>query len=300
MAGVAYNYIRLWNPEIVIDANNVLPRSSRQDIDMGNGRLEKIPTFHVKWHGSTQADEQLGTAMNSDKDGQTTPFQLTVVSSDVGDKRTTAAGFVHSVAVIGNSVASIADYSNGIETPKTTVEVFAMNGTTDVTSVRYYTNVIHAYACEWGTGATHDAEGNITIESPANTALLTITTTYNESNGGTIHFCDGDEVRVKKVRIRPTAALAAGDGASLVMTWSGMEHTLNDSNIVDCTDTYSYIHYGADSMVYVDDRSMFARSSTLTGKVVLSEKLIANTQPMEIECVIQTQKKKLLPVNITS
>lgn len=294
MAGPVYNYIRLWNPEIVIDANNVLPRSSRQAI---NGKFR--PTWHVKWHGSTQAGEQLGGAMDSDKDGTTTPFQITVVSSSATDKRTTAAGAVHSVALVGNSVASIADYQNGIETPKTTVEVVAMNGTTDVLSTRYYTNISHAYACEWGTAATHDAEGDITIESPADTDLLTIKATYNESNGGTIHFNTGDEVNVKKVRIAPTATLAAGDGASLSLTWSGMEHTLNDANVIDCTDTYTYIHYGQEYFVE-DHISEITRYATSAGKVVLTETLIANTQPLEIECILQTQTKRLYPVNIVS
>jgi hypothetical protein len=292
MAGVAYVYKRLWNPEIVIDVNNVLIDKARQ---LMHGK--STPTFQVKWHGATQAAEELGTAMDSDKDGTTTPFQLTVVSSDVGDKRTTAAGFVHSIAVIGNSVSNIGRYTTGLETPKTTVEVFAMNGTTDVLSVRYYTSVFHAYAIEWGTGATHDAEGAITIESPANTTLLQIAATYNESNGGTIHFVDGDMVKIHRVRIAPTAALAAGDGASLLTTWSGFGHTLNDSNIVDAVDTYTYIHYGGQFLSHADICKI-GRKATKAAKVVLSEKLVANTQPLEISAIIQTQHKHMYPVNI--
>ncbi len=292
MAGVAYVYKRLWNAEVVIDPNGVLPFNGYRHPIHGSSN----PHYHVKWHGTTQAAEELGTAMASDKDGTTTPFQITVVSSSASDKRTTAAGMVHSVGLIGNSVSSIARYMNGLETPKTTVEVVAMNGTADVLSTRYYTSVFHAFACEWGTGATHDAEGAITIESPANTTLLTIAATYNESDGGTIHFLDGDEIHVHRVSIKPTATVAAGDGASLVATWSGMGHTLNDSNIVDCTDTFTYMHY--DQGLEYHDAEDFPRESTLAGKVVLSEKLIANAQPMEIHVTIETQQKKLYPVGV--
>lgn len=294
MAGVAYVYKRIWNAEVVIDPNGVLPFNGyRHPIhDKSN------PYYQVKWHGTTQAGEELGTAMDSDKDGTTLPFQVTVVSASNSDKRTTAAGMVHSVCLIGNSVSSIARYVNGLETPKTTLEVVAMNGTTDVLSTRFYTSVFHAFACEWGTGATHDAEGDITIEAPADTDLLTIKATFNESNGGTLHFLDGDDVHIHHVRISPTAALAAGDGASVVATWSGFGHTLNDSNIVDCTDTFTYIHYGGEyiSMSEVGD---FPRESTLAGKVVLTEKLIANAKALEIEVVIETQHKpKLYPVGV--
>ena len=293
MAGVAYVYKRLWNPEVVIDANNVLIDDSRQLI---HGK--STPTFQVKWHGTTQAAEELGTAPSSDKDGTTTPYQVVVVSSSASDDRGNAAGMVHSVALIGNSVSSIQRYLNGFETPKTTVEVFEMNGVADVTSTRYYTNVIHAYACEWGTGATHDAEGAITVEAPPNTTLLAISATYNESEGGTIHFVDGDLVRTHSVRIAPTAAVAAGDGASVLTTWSGFGHTLNDSNIVDAVDTYTYIHYGGEynNMTGMD---MVGRKATKAAKVVLSAKLIANAQPLEIEVFIQTQNKHMYPVNVS-
>ncbi|MCP4585306.1 hypothetical protein [Pseudoalteromonas sp.] len=292
MAGVAYVYKRLWNAEVVIDPNLVLPFKGYRYVVHGSSN----PHYHVKWHGTTQAGEELGTAMDSDKDGTTTPFQITVVSSSNSDKRTTSTGMVHSVCLIGNSVKSIANYVNGKEEAKTTLEVVAMNGTTDVLSTRYYTSVFHAFACEWGTGATHDAEGNITIESPANTTLLTIAATYNESDGGTIHFVDKEEVKIYSVAIKPTATVAAGDGASLVFTWSGMSHTLNDSNIVDCTDTFTYMHYDQ-GLKYVGEDS-FPRQATKAGKVVLSEKLIANAQPMEIEAIIECCFCKLHPINV--
>ena len=66
-----------------------------------------------------------------------------------------------------------------------------MLGTTDATTTRYYLREIHGYVSDWGTDASHDAEGNITIEEPANTTLLTIAAGTNESNGGTIYGCVG-------------------------------------------------------------------------------------------------------------
>ena len=279
MAGIAYVYKRLWNPDLVIDANSVLPRGVRQAINK-----EFRPTYHIKWHGTTQAGEELGTAGASVKDGTTTPFQITVVSSHASDDRDTAAGMVHSVALIGISVSSVAAYKAG-ETPRTTVEVVAMNGTTDVLSTRYYLWVDHAYACEWGTGATHDAEGNITIESPANTALLTITATFNESDGGVWHFLTGSKVITTRVKFRPTATLAAGDGVVLTGTFTGFDKALNDSNLTDNTDTYTYMHYGGGQE---QSPEMFSRYATVASKCLWSEALVANAKAINIEIVQQT------------
>ena len=295
MAGIAYVYKRLWNPEVFIDTNGVITDKCRKAI---NG--ENKPFYHIKWHGGTQAGEELGTAASSVKDGTTTPFQITVVSDQANDSRSVAAGFVHSVALIGVSTESTTAYTewlaNGTTTtlgqagrPKSTVEVVTMNGTTDVLSTRYYLWVDHAYACEWGTGATHDAEGNITIESPANTTLLTITATYNESNGGVWHFPPGAQVKTEFVRFMPTAALAAGDGVALTATYSGFDKELNDSNITDCTDAYTYIHYGGSEGI-VHKGSIVPRYATKASKVLWSEALIANTQSINIEIIQSTQK----------
>jgi hypothetical protein len=288
MAGIAYVYKRLWNPDLVIDANNVLPRGARQAIN-GDNR----PTYHIKWHGTTQAAEELGTAAASVKDGTTTPFQITVVSSDVGDNRSTAAGYVHSVALIGiagytawlNDGITTTDGYNG--RPQTTVEVVAMNGTTDVLSTRYYLWVDHAYACEWGTGATHDAEGNITIESPANTTLLTIAATFNESDGGVWHFLEGASVITTRVKFRPTATLAAGDGVVLTGTFTGFDKQLNDANVIDSVDTYTYIHYGGGQE---QSPEIFSRYATRASKCLWSEALVANAKAINIEIVQQTNR----------
>jgi len=285
MAGIAYVRKRLFNPEVIVDTNNVLNLAYiRQNI---NGY--KRPTYFIKWTGGTQAGEELGTAAASVKDGTTTPFQITVVSSDVADKRTTAAGAVHSVALIGISVESIAAYNewvlNGTTTtlgeagrPKSTIEVVAMNGTTDVTTTRYYLWVDHAYACEWGTGAT-DATGNITIESPANTTLITIAATYNESDGGSWHFPPDCVVRTTYVKTSPTAALAAGDGVNLTATWTNTEKTNNSDPDLN-VDHYNHIHYGGQQTHATNG---IARYTTKTTKCLWSEALIANTQTYDIE-----------------
>jgi len=295
MAGIAYVYKRLWNPEILVDPDNILPNKCRR---LFNGKYD--PTYVIKWHGATQAGEELGTAADSVKSGTTTPFQITVVSSDVGDDRDTAAGFVHSVALIGVSVESTAAYTewlaNGSTTtlgeagrPKSTVEVVHMNGTSDVLSTRYYLWVDHAYACEWGTGATHDAEGDITIESPADTDLLTIKATYNESQGGVWHFPPGALVRTEYVRMMPTATLAAGDGVVLTATLSGFDQELNDANITDCTDTFTYIHYGNNQSVEIPGDKI-QRYATKESKCLWTETLVANTQSINIQIVQTTQK----------
>jgi hypothetical protein len=284
MAGPAYIKKRLWNAEVIIDPNNVLPNGGRLKV---NGAYPMIYT--IDWTGAAQAaSEELGTAATSVKDGTTTPFQVTVVSTDVGDKRTTAAGFVHSVALIGLSVASIADYVNGIEDPKTTVEVVAMNGTTDVLSTRYYTWVDHAYACEWGTGASHDAEGNITIESPANTTLITITATYNESNGGVWHFPEGSFYYTEYVKIGPTATLAAGDGAVLTGTFTGHDQALNDASNND-VEYYGYIHYGG-GMEWSNPHKIPPRYGSKAAKVLWAADDTANTPTLQISIVMHCSR----------
>jgi hypothetical protein len=83
MVGPVYVYKRLWNPELVVDPDDVLPNKCERFI---NGR--KIQTYVIRWVGLTQAAaEELGTAVASEKDGTTTPFQLTVKSSPISIDR---------------------------------------------------------------------------------------------------------------------------------------------------------------------------------------------------------------------
>lgn len=278
MAGIAYVYKRLWNPEILIDDNSVIPHKCRR---MFHGRYPMM--YEIKWTGGTQAGEELGTAGTLLKNGTVTPFQVTVVSSSADDKRTTAAGAVHSVALIGVSVASITDYTNGIEKPKTSVEVVSMNGTADVLSQRFYLWVDHIYACEWGTAATHDATGIITAESPANTNLLVLAATFNEGEGGTWHWRKDCGIETHLVSIKPTAALAGGDGVALTAAHTGYDHTLQDENIIEKTDYYTYIHYGGEPPFEHNGDDNFRYASTLLAKCVWSEALIANTQTIQIK-----------------
>ena len=299
MAGIAYSFKRLYNPEVFIDDNNVIPHKCRK---LHDERYH--PLYHLKWHGTTiaAAAEELGTAANSVKDGTATPFQVTVVSSDVGDKRTTAAGFVHSVALIGVSTTTVADYNewltNGTTTvigkrgrPRSTVEVVAMNGTTDVLSQRFYLWLDGLYACEWGTGATHDAEGNITAESPANTALLTIAATYNECNGGTWHFPPNVEVVTEHINIVSRDTLAAGDGVAVSNTTKGFDHELNDSNITDNSDVFTYIHYGNANPSFVLQHGTISRYATKAATATWKEVLIGNAQVMDIEIITVSDRQ---------
>lgn len=224
MAGNAYVYKRLWNPGldcIYGDTSDVLHGLKRKI----KGTMGMPRYFEIYWAGATQAGEELGTAANSVKDGTTTPFQLTVVSSSANDTNTTA-GHVRKVAVIGVSVSEADAKALDISNAKLTVEVVNMNGTTDVLSSRYYLRVIHAYACDWGTG-DDDAAGSITVESPANTALLTIAANANESNSGILYFADGDMPRLDCIDLQPYATQAAADGCFITVASKGFENAKN-------------------------------------------------------------------------
>lgn len=275
MAGPVYVKKRLYNPELIIDTNSVLGNSLRQQID-GTRR-----TFYsIKWTGTPQAGEELGTAANSVKDGSTTPFAIVVVSASDSDKRATAAGMVHSVALIGVSVSKAEAVASDLTNPKATVEVITMNGTTDVNSTRMWIWVDHAYACEWGTGATHDAEGDITIESPADTDLLTIKATYNESNGGVWHFPAGRRLTTTRVKMSMNAVAAAQDGNVLSGTFTCFEHTLNDGSNNDI-DYYVQESPGSASITF--PRETQFRNTTKTSKVLWSNALTANAIASDIE-----------------
>jgi len=276
MPGIAYVKKRIYNPELIVDPDGILPMALKNAQIHGNN-----PVYYIKWVGATQVGEELGTAAASVKDGTTTPFQITVVSSDVADNRSTAAGAVHSVCLLGITVSSAAAYAAG-ERPLTTAEVVHMNGTTDVLSTRYYLWVDHGYACEWGTGAT-DATGNITIESPANTTLLTIAATQNESDGGVWHFPADRRLYTKSVIFAPTATLAAGDGVVLTGAYTSFEQANNtdpDLNV----DYHTYIHYGTGPQP-LSEIKPFGRYTTKASKCLWSEALVANSQTISIEIV---------------
>lgn len=141
---------------------------------------------------------EFGGAANNALNGTTTPVILYVASSSATD-HDAANGAVRAIQIIGITVANVADYVAGRELPQYSVEevrLDAADGTTDVTTSRYYLRVIHAYACEWGTGggASHDAEGNITVSDdavPTNTYLTIAAGDNDSNNGGLIYVHDG-------------------------------------------------------------------------------------------------------------
>lgn len=189
--------VRLYNPEW---NNLTIDDVKRKDVHA------KYPTmFHISYNGAaSDAAAELGAAADAAKDGTTTKFQVVVVSSNALETDG-ATKDVRAVCVVGISAPTItstdAVYS---------VEEFRMNGTTDVTSTRYYERVIHAYSKEWGSNGA-DALGNITIESPANTTLMTIAAGTNESNSSKIWVADGYYGRWKllDLRLYDVAASAA-------------------------------------------------------------------------------------------
>jgi len=280
MAGVAYVYIRLWNPgrdNIYGDTSNVLNYLERPYLDTG----KNLKHFEILWISTTQAaSEELGTAATSDLDGTTTPFQLTLDSTDVKD----AVGGVGArrVAVIGVTVSSVNAYLSG-EQPKLTVEVIDMNGTTAVTSSRYYLWVIHGYVCDVGT--EHDPAGTVTIESPAATTLYAIGAGNTESEGCTLKFVATDMVRLDMVRITPTAALAAGDGVVLEITSDAFEYTVQATAEDFEIDYYPYIHYG--NVVDVRNAWYVPKRATIASKLMFAEADTANTPVIKIHCTVR-------------
>lgn len=274
MAGPVYVKKRLYNPELIIDANSVLGDSLKQQIN------DRRQTFYtIKWTGTPQAGEELGTA-GAGKDGSGTPFLIVVVSASASDDRDNAAGMVHSVALIGISISKSEAAAGILTNAKATVEVITMDGQTDVPSTRMWLWVDHAYACEWGTGATHDAEGDITIESPEDTDLLTIKATYNESEGGRWHFPAGRRLTTHRVKMSMNAIAAAQDGNVLSGTFTGFEKELNDASNND-VDYYAQESPGSASITF--PRETVFRNTTKTSTCVWSNTLIANAVASDIE-----------------
>lgn len=282
-AGIAYVHKRLYNPELIVDPNEIMGSNGKllRQADH-KGRFD--PLYEIHWTGATQAGEELGTAATSVKDGRTTPFQVVVVSSDALDDRDNAAGAVLSSALVGITTSSLADYQEWNLNPTTiagergrprsTVEVVAMNGIADVTSTRFFIWLDAIYACEWGTGED-DAEGNIQAESPANTVLLSLLAGQNEGEGGVWHFPPDKEVNTIHVSITPTATFAAGDGVVLTGTFTSFDKALNTGPDLS-VEYYTYTSAGG-SVAHGDNLDVLHRNTTLNSKVLWSEALIANS-----------------------
>lgn len=191
---------------------------------------EKKPVLIVYWEGLTQAAaEELGTAPTAGKDGTGTPFQIIAVSAGIGDDDT-STDHVRKLAIIGLTTNSIAGYAAYLADPTTpagkagkpilSVEVMNMNGTTDVTSSRFYLRTpLHAYAIQWGSGGD-DASAAITIEAPANTALLTIIIAQNESGGCTLWFPKDTDVLIHQGNFNINDATLTGQGDGLMTAFT--------------------------------------------------------------------------------
>jgi hypothetical protein len=290
MAGPTYCYRRLWNigrKNIYGDTSNVLNYLERRTYH----EAANHPYLEFHWFGATQAGEEMGGAPDSDKDGTTTPFQITVVSADANDTDA-STGDARKVAIFGVTVASIADYSKWLGDsshkpgkPTQTCEVINLNGTTDVLSSRWYLWCNGAFVCDWGSGGD-DAKGDITIESPADTDLYTIKATTNESNGCRWHFVAGDLVTLDFMSIQTDATLAAGDGVVVKATESGFENELYTAP--DMPDSYfTYIHYGNTNPNNMKHLWITPKLATKTAKLTMIETLVANSKNMQIRIGIR-------------
>lgn len=190
--------MRLWNPEYT--NLDVTDKTIRKQVYKNDVHGYKHIFVEIMYSGTSNANAtEVGGAADSAKDGTATPFKINVVSSDVNDTDATT-GDARKVRLIGISVPADAtdstiaaatgtvdrDWANGKE--EYTVEEISLNGTTDVYSQRFWIHVMHAYCSDWGSGGA-DAKGNITVESPANTTLLTIAAGANESNASIIYGC---------------------------------------------------------------------------------------------------------------
>ena len=285
-AGIAYVRKRLYNPELLIDPNEIFG-SSGHILRNADQEGKYKPLYEIHWTGATQAGEELGTAAGSVKDGTTTPFIITVVSSDVADNRSTAAGAVHSVALIGitcdpNGVDGAGVFIPGSKT-YATVEVVAMNGTTDVLATRLWLWHDALYACEWGTGAT-DATGNITSESPANTTLIALLAGQNEGEGGVWHFPADRHIHTHHVTITPTATFAAGDGVVLTGTYTSFDQANNSDPDLN-VDYYTYTSAGG-SVQQSEGLDILRRHTTINSKILWSEALIANSIVYDLHIIL--------------
>lgn len=163
---------RLWNPQWH-NCSYMVP--VRKDKDGNYPMAIEISISEI-----ASAAAEIGTAATAAKDGTTTPFIAIAVSSSASDD-SGATDHLQRIHLIGISVSSAANYILGKEDPVYSIEEIVLNGVADVNSVRYYLRVLHAYGVSWGSGGS-DAAGNVTIEAPANTALLTMDAGDNETN----------------------------------------------------------------------------------------------------------------------
>jgi len=274
MAGIAYVRKRVYNPELIIDPDGVLPQGLKNTAIHGNN-----PIYYIHWQGATQPGEELGTAQTAITDGTTTAYLVNVVCADALDDYDNAAGAVRAVAIIGLSVSSA---TVGTEVPKVTVEVLRTNGIADVVSTRYYVWLDHAYACLWGTGGT-DAEGAIDLEAPTGTVQIAIAITQNEGEGGVWHFPPNRRLFTHSVRIESTDAVAATNGVVVTNTCTSFDQVLNTDPDLD-VDTYAMVQGAGDYREY-HPINQLGRYTTIASKCLWSEASVVATEPISIEII---------------
>lgn len=198
------------------------------------------------------------------------------------------------MALIGLTVRDVQKFLKGssdrdYENPKLTVEVINMNGTTNVNTNLYYLRVCHVFACDWGSG-DDDAAGNITVEYPENTALLTIAANYNESNASVLYFHAHQEVLWDYFDLQlADTSIAAADGIQISCTENGFEDELND----DADLAITYITDICDRRlphVYPYSPWITPRIATNQAYLTFKEILIANSQTYQIHIGVRASK----------
>ena len=297
MAGIAYSKIRLYNipkDHIFGDTSNLLDLKKT----MHHAPSHKLnqPFFLVYWEGATQAAaEELGLAADAGKDGTTTPFQIIAVSAAVTDIDT-SIGHVRKLAIIGLTTNSGAGYAAYLASPDTpagkagkpilSVEVMNMNGTTDVTSVRFYLRApIKAYAIQWGSGGD-DASAAITIEAPANTTLIQIAITQNESNNCTFWFPKDTDVFIEQGNFNVNDATLTGQGDGMMVSIT--EASFEDGAGVDFPVTNVTVN-AYEPNKHIEAIWMTPKKTTSLDGVstfVIKEVLVGNSETCSIEMMI--------------
>ncbi len=277
MAGIAYVRKRVYNPELIVDPDGVLPQKLKNTQIHGNN-----PIYYINWLGTTQAGEELGTAKTGTKDGTTTPYIVNVVSSSaLDDYDDVATSGARAVAIVGPSVSSVAAYTAG-EVPLVTVEVLRTNGTADVNSTRYFVWLDAAYCVLWGP-AEEDAEGNIDLEAPSGTPQIRILATQNEGEGGQWHFPPNRRLFTHSVRLESTDAMGAGNGVVLTGTNTSFDATNNIDPDLD-VDTYAMIQGAGDYREYHPINPL-GRYTTVNSSVVFVETTVTGAEPINIEII---------------
>ena len=297
MAGIAYSKIRLYNipkDHIFGDTSNLL--DLKKTMHHGPGHKTNQPFFLIYWEGVTQAGaEELGLAATAAKNGTTTVFQIIAVSAGVGDADT-GASHVRKLAIIGLTTNSVAGYAAYLATPNTpagkagkpilSVEVMNMNGTTDVTSTRFYLREpLKAYAIQWGSGGA-DASAAITIEAPANTALLTIAANQNESNACTLWFPKDVGVFIEQGNFNVNDATLTGQGDGMMVSIT--ELSFEDGADSDFPVTNITVN-AYDPNKHIEAIWMVPKkTNTLDGvsSLVFAEVLVGNAETCSIELMV--------------